>query len=109
MSRPHIGLVLTAIMLLPSSSAEAADGFPENTITGEDTSDNSVTVTVLVEPRDYATDVRGDAWDMDEDSTIDSERYHMLSLGIVCNNPNRASGSAVDMKIGWVRLEEAAP
>lgn len=36
------------------------------TVSGENTSDNSVTVTVLVEPVDYATEVPGNAWDMTE-------------------------------------------
>ena len=35
-------------------------------VQGENTSDNSVTVTVLVEPVDYATEVLGNAWDMTE-------------------------------------------
>ena len=35
-------------------------------VSGENTSDNSVTVTVLVEPVDYATEVPGNAWDMTE-------------------------------------------
>ena len=39
------------------------------TVSGENTSDNSVTVTVLVEPVDYATEVLGDAWDMTEASS----------------------------------------
>jgi hypothetical protein len=41
------------------------------TIPGEYTPDNSVEVTVLVEPRDYATAVRGDPWDMTEADTLD--------------------------------------
>ena len=36
------------------------------TVQGENTSDNSVTVTVLVEPVDYSTEVLGNAWDMTE-------------------------------------------
>ena len=35
-------------------------------VQGENTSDNSVTVTVLVEPVDYATEVLGNPWDMTE-------------------------------------------
>ena len=41
------------------------------TWTGEpDSEDNSVDFVLLVNPRDYATEVRGDPWDMDEDTTI---------------------------------------
>jgi len=36
------------------------------TVSGEDPLDNTVRVTVLVEPLDYATEVRNDAWDMTE-------------------------------------------
>ncbi len=35
-------------------------------VSGENTSDNSVTVAVLVEPADYSSEVLGNAWDMTE-------------------------------------------
>ena len=122
-----------------------------------DSTDNSVDFVFLVNPRDYATEVRDDAWDMDYDSTsnwhtgdieavaenwdnwtgwtdsvsgmfegvikyvppgmpfhadislaipdssdiyIDTDKYHMLSFGIVGNNLNSAGG-AFAMHIRW--------
>ena len=124
---------------------------------GESNSDdNSVDFVFLVNPRDYATEVRGDAWDMTEggsndwntddieavaenwntstgwtdsvsgmfegvinynsstnwfigdislavpqDSTINSDLYHMLSIGMVGNNLNQQGSEACEMRIGW--------
>ncbi|RKZ07589.1 hypothetical protein DRQ25_11220 [Candidatus Fermentibacteria bacterium] len=130
-----------------------------DSISGEDYFDNTIFVTVLVEPRDYATEVRRDTWDMDYDSTsnwhtgdidaidfnwdttstgwtdsvsgmfegvldydtstgwfkgaislaipdsvskyINTGTYHMLSFGIVVNNPNTLSDNACNMKFAW--------
>ena len=117
-------------------------------------------MTVLLEPRDYATAVRLDAWDMDEDTShawntsdidsvalnwdttssgwtdsvsgmfegvvlyddsvtddyradislaiptspsqyIDTDLYHMLSLGIVGYNPNPQPGGAFGLYVQW--------
>ncbi|MCK5117518.1 MAG: hypothetical protein KAR44_13030, partial [Candidatus Aegiribacteria sp.] len=123
-----------------------------------DSSDNSVDFVFLVNPRDYATEVRGDAWDMTEGGSndwntddieaiaenwntstgwtdsvsgmfegvidfdtlteyfegeislaipdsvskyINTGTYHMLSFGIVVNNPNTLSDNACSMKIAW--------
>ena len=121
------------------------------------TNDNSVEFVFLVDPRDYATDVLGDSWDMDdsssihawhtddideidldwdttawtdsvsgmfegilysgspadsvhgaislaipEDSLLDSDKYHMLSLGITVNNPNISTFVACKLYIGWM-------
>ncbi|MGM0628246.1 MAG: hypothetical protein ACQETZ_08805 [Candidatus Fermentibacterota bacterium] len=131
-------------------------------IPGEYTPDNSVEVTVLIEPRDYAAAVRGDPWDMTEDELsppdwhtsdiesvawnwdssgtagwtdsisgmfegaleydgqigqyrgdiglaipadreeyIDTDTYHMLSLGMVTMNPNSSSEDWGAMKVRW--------
>ena len=124
-----------------------------------DSTDNSVDFVFVVNPRDYATEVLEDSWDMDEggsndwntddieavgfnwdttstgwtdfvsgmfegvinydtttgwfkgsislaipsDSTefIDTDRYHILSFGIVANNPNTLSNNACAMFINW--------
>ena len=123
-----------------------------------DSTDNSVDFVFLVNPRDYATEVLGNSWDMTEggsndwhtadieavaenwntstgwtdsvsgmfegminydtttgwfkgeislaipeDSTefIDTDRYHILSFGIVANNPNTLSNNACEMFINW--------
>jgi hypothetical protein len=136
-------------------------GVNAETWTGEpDPDDNSTRVTFLVTPRDYATEVREDPWDMDEAASnppawktndiegglpywdasawtdsvsgmfegqlsatsqgdyftgtislaipdlgnmyIDTDTYHMLSLGMVGNNPNwNAGSSACDIYIKW--------
>jgi hypothetical protein len=132
-----------------------ADSLP-----GEPGHDNSIRFTVLIQPRDYATAVLHDPWDMDDDTTsswftsdieavslnwdttstgwtdsvsgmfegvieyddtltppfqaeislaipsdtsdyIDTDRYHLLSFGIVANNENITTGSALHMKIRW--------
>jgi len=123
------------------------------------TADNSVDMTFLVRPRDYATAVRDDPWDMTEadtldwhttditavsgdwdtsqqtgwtdsvsgmfegsleydgqtlcigdiglavpdtrDEYIDTDTYHMLSLGIVSMNPNLSDVSSGAIKIRW--------
>jgi len=124
-----------------------------------DSTDNSVDFTFLVNPRDYATYIREDAWDMNEekdnawntndieavamnwntvkgwtdsvsgmfegvidydtssvyllgdislaipnDSTryIDTDTYHMLSFGMVGNNPNQPTLGACAMHIRWI-------
>ena len=123
-----------------------------------DSNDNSVDFVFVVNPRDYATEVLGDAWDMDEDttitwntadieavglnwdttstgwtdsvsgmfegvinydttledfrgtisltipqdSTIDSDMYHMLSFGVTVNNPNEPVGDgACSILLRW--------
>jgi hypothetical protein len=123
-----------------------------------DSNDNSVDFVFVVNPRDYATEVRGDAWDMTEDttntwntadieaiafnwdttstgwtdsvsgmfegvinydatledfhgtisltipqdSTIDSDLYHMLSFGVTVNNPNEPVGDdACSILLRW--------
>ncbi len=128
------------------------------TISGEDPLDNTATVTVLVKPRDYATHVRDDAWDMTEGGSndwntddieavaenwntstgwtdsvsgmfeglinydpityefigeinlaipndrtdyIDTDKYHMLSFGMVGNNTNQPNIGACAMFIRW--------
>jgi hypothetical protein len=131
-----------------------------DSISGEEGHDNSVRMTVLLEPRDYATAVRLDAWDMNDDTTvawntsdieavannwdttstgwtdsvsgmfegvvlyddsvtddyradislaipsspssyIDTDLYHMLSLGIVGYNPNPQPGGAFGLYVQW--------
>ncbi len=134
-----------------------------NSWVGEpDSDDNSVDFAFLVNPRDYATEVRDDAWDMDEDTSsihdwhtndieainldwdttsagwtdsvsgmfegmmnlhiasndfrgsislaipedsteyIDTDKYHMLSFGIVGINPEYPNRpKACIMLIGW--------
>jgi hypothetical protein len=57
------------------------------TVSGENTSDNSVTVTVLVEPLDYATEVLGNAWDMTE---------------AVSNPPDWFTNDIVPVAAGWI-------
>jgi hypothetical protein len=57
------------------------------TVSGENTSDNSVTVTVLVEPVDYATEVLGNAWDMTE---------------AVSNPPDWFTNDIVPVAAGWI-------
>ena len=124
-----------------------------------DSNDNSVDFVFVVNPRDYATEVRDDAWDMTEggsndwntddieaiaenwntstgwtdsvsgmfegvieyDSTgdydfmgaislaipqdsaeyIDIDKYHLLSFGIVANNPNVTSDNACAVQLRW--------
>ena len=130
-----------------------------DSISGEEYHDNSVMVTVLLKPRDYASAVRQDAWDMDDDTTsdwytsdieavrfrwdttsagwtdsvsgmfegvmeydtlldeyraeislaipsspsryLDTDIYHMLSLGIVGHNPYEHPGGAFGVHINW--------
>ncbi len=129
-----------------------------DSIPGEEAHDNAVQMTVLLEPRDYATAVRLDAWDMDDDTTVawntsdieavannwdtatgwtdsvsgmfegvvlyddsvhdyradislaipaspsqylDTDLYHMLSLGIVGYNPNPQPGGAFGLYVQW--------
>lgn len=59
------------------------------TVSGENMSDNSVTVTVLVEPVDYATGVLGNAWDMTE---------------AVSNPPGWFTNDIVSVAAGWDSL-----
>ena len=134
--------------------------FSASPLPGEpNTADNSVDMTFLVRPRDYATAVREDPWDMTEadtldwhttditavsgdwdtsqqtgwtdsvsgmfegsleydgqtlcigdiglavpdtrDEYIDTDTYHMLSLGIVSMNPNLSDVSSGAIKIRW--------
>jgi len=134
-------------------------GIVADSIPGEEAHDNSVRMTVLLEPRDYATAVRLDPWDMDDDTTvvwntsdieavannwdttatgwtdsvsgmfegvvlydsithnytadlslsipdtstryIDTDIYHMLSLGIVGYNPYPDPGGAFGLYVQW--------
>ena len=137
-----------------------------DTVSGEASSDNAVCVAVLVEPRDYATEARGNAWDMEEDSTdawftsdiegialnwsdsawtdsvsgmfegsirfdssgsvdfrgdiylsipddtsqyIETDRYHMLSMGIAVNNPWRRDNNPCSIFIDWTDTENSSP
>jgi hypothetical protein len=57
------------------------------TLQGENTSDNRVTVTVLVEPLDYATEVLGNPWDMTE---------------AVSNPPDWFTNDIAAVSNGWV-------
>ena len=122
------------------------------------TDDNSVDFVFQVQPRDYATAVLDDPWDMDDstsshawntddieavslnwdttstgwtdsvsgmfegvieydssgnvfegavslaipaDSLINSDLYHMLSLGVAVHNPNTSGNVACQMRVGW--------
>jgi len=56
-------------------------------VSGENTSDNCVTVTVLVEPLDYATEVPGNAWDMTE---------------ALSNPPDWFTSDIVSVSAGWI-------
>ena len=129
------------------------------------TDDNSVDFVFQVQPRDYATAVLDDPWDMDdstsshawntddieavslnwdttstgwtdsvsgmfegvieydsgidpefqaafslaipEDSLIDSDLYHMLSLGICVNNPNATGNLACRLYVGWMESDNS--
>ncbi|MCK5116898.1 MAG: hypothetical protein KAR44_09885, partial [Candidatus Aegiribacteria sp.] len=46
-----------------------------------------------------------------EDSTeyIDTDRYHMLSFGIVANNPNTTGDNACAMHIKWIDSADTSP
>ena len=54
-----------------------------DSISSEEGHDNSVRMTVLLEPRDYATAVRLDAWDMDDDTTV---AWNTSDIEAVANN-----------------------
>lgn len=62
-------------------------GISAGTVSGDNTSDNSVTVTVLVEPLDYATEVPGNAWDMTE---------------AVSSPPDWFTNDIVSVAAGWI-------
>lgn len=153
----------SAIILWSTDSTDIGSHIIEieaDSIPGEEAHDNSVRMTVLLEPRDYATAVRLDPWDMGDDSLvawhtndidsvalnwdrtatgwtdsvsgmfegvvmyddsvtndyradislaipaspsqyIDTDLYHMLSLGIVGYNPYPDPGGAFGLYVQW--------